>query len=316
VPAASVIAALLALVLRPAPHFTVVPAARRSAETYAWLRESGEGRALLEIPVVNDVLDTTRLLQTTGYMLGSTTHWLPLVNGYSGHPPASDRLLMTLAQRLPDPAALAALRALADPGWIVVHRDRLGADRGAWDDAHHRLGIPAPLSFGPDLVYRLPGRAGALEQELLGAIATRAPTATLEGRPQMQLPPQSRLATLSVDPPASFTADRFIWFWVDVRNDGDVTWPGLTVGGEGAVALQARWRRAGSGDVVRAGSPVPLARDLAPGETIRAQVGSWIPPPGDYDLELGVVQSGSGWFSDSAGRGTLRRRVTVTPPPA
>ena len=57
------------------------------------------------------------------------------------------------------------------------------------------------------------------------------------------------------------------------------------------------------------------ARDLAPGETTRAQAGSWIPPPGDYDLELGVVQSGSGWFSDTAGRGTVRRRVTVTPPP-
>jgi hypothetical protein len=304
------------LVARPAPPFTVAPVAARSAETYAWLRDNGEGRAVLEIPVANDVLDTTRLLQTTGYMLGSTAHWLPLVNGYSGHPPPSDRLLMTLAQRLPDAAALAALRALADPGWIVVHRDQLGADASAWDDAHLRLGLPPPLVFGRDLVFRLPGRGGALEGDLLRALGGGAVTTTLEGLPQTALPAESRVAALSGDLPASLTADRFVWFWVDVRNDGRAVWPGLTVGGDGAVGLRVRWRRAGSGEVVREGVAVPLARDLAPGESLRAQAGSWVPPPGDYDLEVDVVQTGLGWFSDTGGRPALGKRVTVTAPPA
>jgi hypothetical protein len=313
----ALVSAVLVVVLLPVPPFSVVPALRRSRETYDWLRANGEGRAVLEIPVVNDVLDTTRLLDTTGYMLGSTAHWSPLVNGYSGHPPASDRLLMTLAQRLPDPASLADLRALADPGWLVVHRDRLGPDAEGWQSAHARLGLDAPIEIGPDAIYRLPGPAGSLRAELLAQLSDPGAKRTLRGLPQEPLSEGAALASLAGDLPDTLTADRFVWFWLRVRNDGAEPWPGIALREDGAVGLQVRWLDPESGALVKQASWYPLARDLAPGESVRAQAGSWVPAPGEYILELGVVQPGVGWFADTGGRGAISHRVTVTaaPPP-
>jgi hypothetical protein len=309
------VAAALVVTLLPAPPFSVVPAARRSRETYEWLRTHGEGRAVLEIPVVGDVLDTTRLLETTGYMLGSTAHWSPLVNGYSGHPPASDRLLMTLAQRLPDRTALADVRALADPGWLVVHRDRLGPDAESWKDAHVALDLPAPIEVGSDAIYRLPGPAGSLRRELLAQLSDPDARTTLHGLPQAPLSEGAALASLAGDLPDALIADRFVWFWLRVRNDGTASWPGTALREDGAVGLQARWLDARTGALVKQASWYPLARDLGPGENVRAQAGTWVPPPGEYVLEVGVVQPGVGWFADTGGRGAISRRVTVTPAP-
>lgn len=309
----ALVAAAVVVTLLPTPPFSVVPVPRRSRETYEWLRTNGEGRAVLEIPVVNDVLDTTRLLETTGYMLGSTTHWSPLVNGYSGHPPASDRLLMTLAQRLPDPAALADVRAIADPGWLVVHRDRLGPDADRWKDAHTALGLEAPLEIGSDAIYRLPGEGGALQRELLAQLSDPAAKTTLRGLPQAPLAEAAALASLAGDLPGALTADRFVWFWLRVRNDGDAPWPGLALREDGAVGLQVRWLDPQTGALVKQGSWYPLARDLAPGESVRAQAGSWVPPAGEYVLEVGVAQPGVGWFAETGGRGAISHRVTVAP---
>jgi hypothetical protein len=311
----AIVAAALVVTLLPAPPFSVVPAARRSRETYEWLRTHGEGRAVLEIPVVGDVLDTTRLLETTGYMLGSTAHWSPLVNGYSGHPPASDRLLMTLAQRLPDRTALADVRALADPGWLVVHRDRLGPDAESWKDAHVALDLPAPIEVGSDAIYRLPGPAGSLRRELLAQLSDPDARTTLHGLPQAPLSEGAALASLAGDLPDALIADRFVWFWLRVRNDGTASWPGTALREDGAVGLQARWLDARTGALVKQASWYPLARDLGPGENVRAQAGTWVPPPGEYVLEVGVVQPGVGWFADTGGRGAISRRVTVTPAP-
>jgi hypothetical protein len=38
------------------------------------------------------------------------------------------------------------------------------------------------------------------------------------------------------------------------------------------------------------------------------------PAPGDYLLEIGVLQKGRGWFADQpGGEGVAKRRVTVKP---
>jgi hypothetical protein len=222
---------------------------------------------------------------------------------------------MTLAQRLPDPDALAAIRALADPGWLVVHRGRVGADAQAWEEAHLRLGLPAPVPLGRDLVYRLPGSGGALRDALLRSLSSPPPRTTIGGLPRAEVPEEARRGTLSAAIPETFSTDRFVWLWTDVRNDGSATWPGLTVGEEGGVGLRVRWRSADGGAVRLEGRRFPLARDLAPGESVRAQAGSWVPPPGDYDLEIGVVQSGSGWFADTGGDARLKKRVEVTAAP-
>src|SRR5207247_10359889 len=76
-------------------------------------------------------MDLDQLLASGRYMVASTLHWSPLVNGYTGHPPPSYALLATLARRLPDPAALDDLCALVALGWIVVHPAALPPAAGA-----------------------------------------------------------------------------------------------------------------------------------------------------------------------------------------
>jgi hypothetical protein len=54
------------------------------------------------------------------YMYFSTWHWQRLVNGYSGHFPASYAELLEWMQRFPSPAAIDYL-ARRDVEYVVVH---------------------------------------------------------------------------------------------------------------------------------------------------------------------------------------------------
>jgi hypothetical protein len=62
------------------------------------------------------------------YMLASTVHWKPILNGYSGFLPKSYRRLAPDVRSLPEPRAIDALRRLGVT-YVVVHRDRFGAGR-------------------------------------------------------------------------------------------------------------------------------------------------------------------------------------------
>ena len=90
-------------------------------------------------------------------------------------------------------------------------------------------------------------------------------------------------------------------------------WPGLTARARGRVVLQARWRDA-AGAVALAGEPGLLARDLAPGESVEARVGSMTPRPGSYTLEIGLLQDGVGWFAEQpGGTGLVTATVRARP---
>ena len=75
-----------------------------------------------------------------------------------------------------------------------------------------------------------------------------------------------------------------------------------------------RWWDARTGRIVAFGETTPLGRDLAAGQSVHAQVGLSAPKtPGDYVVEIGLVQQGRGWLGDVAG-GTpflARGRVRV-----
>lgn len=58
----------------------------------------------------------------TEYMLASTFHWQPLINGYSDHMPADFFESLPALERFPSPEAWAVLRA-REVRWIVVHFD-------------------------------------------------------------------------------------------------------------------------------------------------------------------------------------------------
>jgi hypothetical protein len=93
------------------------------------------------------------------YMVYSTLHFKPLVNGYAGIEPAAYVRLRELARRFPGPDFLAALRAL-EVRYVVLHRGGYGPVQWSRIEA----GLPRVLedgelvavaAFGEDTVYEL-----------------------------------------------------------------------------------------------------------------------------------------------------------------
>ena len=64
------------------------------------------------------------------YMLNSTKHWRPMLNGYSGFRAASYERSYEAARNFPEPESLIALHALGVTH-MIVHTDALGPDRSA-----------------------------------------------------------------------------------------------------------------------------------------------------------------------------------------
>ena len=297
---------------RPVPVASL-PLQGEAVAAYSWLAAHGEHGPTLELPVFLSAMEADALLATGRYQVGSTLHWSPLVNGYTGHPPPSYALLATLARRLPDPAAFDDLCRLVALRWLVVHRALLGPlERARWDGVTPGL-VPA-VTLGGDVVYAIDRRCGDLEAALRSEVSERDPG--LGGRTPGGVP-RAPLADfrgeLGARLPDAVVSGLHGWFTVTVTNASGAPWPGLTARAPGRVALQARWRQPASGAVMLEGEPGLLARDLAPGESIEVQVGSMMPPPGIYALEIGVVQEGVGWFAEQAGgsglvRGAVRAR--------
>lgn len=321
----------LVIVRTPDPPLRVTPvslAGPRMA-SYAWLTQHRDGRAVVELPVMRSTVELGLLADTGRYMLGSTLHWLPLVNGYTGHPPPSYTLLAALAQRLPRREAFEPLCDLVRLGWVVVHEPSLTLrDRAEWETVATRLPVTRVWSGGGDVIYRVDESCGDLEPELRRELST--PDQGLAGRTvtgvsRAALAQTAKRASLVAELPSDGIAGLYTSLWARVGNDGDAIWPGATAREAGRVALKIRWRDASSGAVVRESQAEPLARDLAPGATVEAFVGTILPPPGRYQVELGLVQEGVGWFNDGSddvaivrGEATIRAwspPATPTPPP-
>jgi hypothetical protein len=66
------------------------------------------------------------VFENARYVLNSTAHWRPLMNGYSGYTPASYADAAILMSRFPDPRASARM-ALAGVTHVTVHPDRYGS---------------------------------------------------------------------------------------------------------------------------------------------------------------------------------------------
>lgn len=89
------------------------------------------------------------------YMLNSTRHWRPMLNGYSGFRPASYERSYEAARTFPDEASLIALHDLGVTH-VVVHRQALGESRAR--DAEHRHELREIAREGDVAVYRFTGR--------------------------------------------------------------------------------------------------------------------------------------------------------------
>ena len=280
---------------------------------YRWLAEHGEHGPTLELPVFLSAMDGEQLLATGRYMVASTLHWNPLLNGYTGYTPPSYPLLATLAQRLPDPTALADLCALVALSWLVVHQaGLLPAERAAWEGGG--AGLARAATFGDEVIYRIDRRCGGLEPALRRELVEPDPGpdgSTLRG--VSRAPLADFRGELRARLPDAVVSGLHGWFAVTVSNTGSAPWPGLTARARGRVVLQARWRDA-AGAVALAGEPGLLARDLAPGESVEARVGSMTPRPGSYTLEIGLLQDGVGWFAEQpGGTGLVTATVRARP---
>lgn len=130
-----VIVSLLAAGL-VSPSIPTTPAFREIASDlaiYDSLARQPEG-PLLEVPWPVDAARDATLAGE--YMLASTRHWRPILNGYTGHPPREYEDRRRGAYALPRSDALDELVRTTGLRWIIVHRALLTeSEREAWDFA-------------------------------------------------------------------------------------------------------------------------------------------------------------------------------------
>ena len=145
----------------PMPRWSQLVDTRKDAPpVYRWLAEQPGQDAIVHLPMLDVYgLERKPAFHESVYMVYSTLHWKPLVNGYAGIEPRRYVQIRELSLRFPAPEFLAAVRA-AGARYVIVHR------RGYGPLQWQRLaaGLPAALSsgslrevgtFGNDLVYEL-----------------------------------------------------------------------------------------------------------------------------------------------------------------
>jgi len=84
---------------------------------------SEPGAIVVEMPFPS----TRAVFANAQYMLNSTEHWKPILNGYSGFVPRSYRVHSELLGGFPDPKSIVALQARGVTH-VFVHLDNYGAD--------------------------------------------------------------------------------------------------------------------------------------------------------------------------------------------
>jgi hypothetical protein len=146
------IALLAAMALELAPRalpWHRIPIPGEFPPVYQWLAEHDDVRALVELPLRNGPDELP-------YMLYSTAHWKPLVNGYSAHtPPVYLEVREACASGLPEPPCLELLRAIG-VSHVVVHPVWQNPDKhrafGRWLEKVAQGELPAVR-----IVYAEPG---------------------------------------------------------------------------------------------------------------------------------------------------------------
>jgi hypothetical protein len=121
-----------ALVAGTAPYPIAAPPPRESAIVRALQTRRG---TVLELPAPI-APELTGALPEARATYRSIFHWRPLVNGYDGYYPTDFFARLAVAQRLPDPDALAVLRTTTGLETVVVHLAELSVPRRrAWEAA-------------------------------------------------------------------------------------------------------------------------------------------------------------------------------------
>jgi hypothetical protein len=166
-PRRAVVAAVFVLVLAeglvapiPMPEWTkIIDSRREPPEVYRWLAAQPAGTPVVHLPMLDVYgLERRPAFHESVYMVYSTHHWLPLVNGYAGIEPAQYRRYRELARSFPAQDFLDAMRAIG-VRYVVVHRGGFGPNQ--WErleaalPAARAASLREVASFAGDTVFEL-----------------------------------------------------------------------------------------------------------------------------------------------------------------
>jgi hypothetical protein len=149
--------------------------------------------------------------------------------------------------------------------------------------------------------------------------AVRAPGSTPAPPSEPSALPSSgfKAAITLVDPPDKLRVGQKETVRVKIKNNSDVMWwsrgaPANTRSdNKFYLAAGNRWLKADGGLLTNMDGRYGLSKDLAPGEEAEVPLVITAPKdPGEYTLEIDVVQEGVAWFSEK-GSPTAKAKVTV-----
>ena len=253
-------------------------------------------------------------------MLGSTFHWLPLLNGFTGYAPAHARAMRAASDALPDPAALQELVDLCHLRWILMRPNRDWSHPQVAEQIRQGLLnstlVGRSFTFNGFTLFEV--TASPRQAQWYPAIAAGLkPGMTALGTPIRQLPTADAVAAIEAVGEIGDVASQGM-VKLRVRNAGSADWPvllnGLILQLDGMFAghakfapltvyLQARWTPLAETATSRAGEELvqnlPLDRDVLAGESV---VQSFPMPklarPGRYRLDVRVVQKDGPEFTE------------------
>ena len=242
---------------------------------YEWLRDHGDGRPLVEVPIARKLWGTV----DSYAMYYSTFHWLPLVNGHSSYLPEISKLLRGYADQLPAPEPLAVLRACIDLRWVVAHKSAR-SEHFPW----RRSPGLAPLLIDRDPVGLAP------ELVLYGVLPAEGadcpPNFFVEAEPIAN--PEALRGTVAVrglDAPMRPKGRYPIE--IEVVNLDERTFPGPRFPTEARVEVGFEWTHRSTGRRwLHPFASIPLPRDVEPGQSLRWR--GWLRTPmrGTYELRV------------------------------
>ena len=144
----------------PMPEWTKVIDSRRDPpEVYRWLAAQPAGTPVVHLPMLDVYgLERRPAFHESVYMVYSTHHWLPLVNGYAGIEPTEYRRYRELSRFFPAAEFLDAMRGIG-VRYVVVHRGGYGPNQ--WErleaglEAVRERSLRETASFSGDTVFEL-----------------------------------------------------------------------------------------------------------------------------------------------------------------
>jgi len=256
---------------------------------YPKLRELPYG-PVLEIPWPLDSL--TRNPADSSYMVASTQHWRPILNGFTAHLPPSFSLLNRIAQSLPSRSAVERLGSLTDLRWVVVHWDKLRADQKAawWGEAPGGLELVFRNKEGAILEIPEPPARGRWMPELLDESPRNLSLSGLSREKIRPQPAGGGILSVKTGPAFRYMGVQplFRRLEIEVSNPGQRTWPGLDLQVEGLVRLRYAFSKLD--DQLLETGVLSLDTDVPPG--LHTLFPTLAPPPesGRYLLCLDLVQ--------------------------